>query len=251
MADIFHSSKYSIEHAKRRFAELDSEITTWFKSNPYARIVDISTDGTQEIHKLKLTKSMPASLSGIVFDTANSLRSSLDQAGYAVARAVGKSGNDAHFPFGGTLMDAQSAVKRRSKELPKEIFDVMIAFKPYKGGDNLLWALNELCNSHKHEIVVPMASHTGGIELTGTAAAGLRVRHPMTWDRAKNEMEILIAPKGAEFNFNFKFQQFITATDIEFMDGLPIDGVLNTLVSKIESILMAIEGESRRIGINQ
>lgn len=251
MTDIFHSSKYSIEHAKRRLAELEAELLAWFKSDPYTRVIDKSADGTQQVHKLKLAKPMPASLSGIVFDTANSLRSSLDQAGYSIARAIKKSGSNAHFPFGGTLADAQSAMNRRSKELPKEIFDLMISFKPYKGGDNLLWSLNELCNSHKHEIIVPVASHTGGIQLTGTAALGLRIRYPMVWDRAKNEMEILYAPWGAEFNFDFKFEQFITATDIEFMDGLPIDGVLNTLISKVDGILMAIEAESRRIGIIQ
>jgi len=38
----------------------------------------------------------------------------------------------------------------------------MISFKPYKEGIDLLWALNELCNSQKHEIIIPFALDVGG-----------------------------------------------------------------------------------------
>jgi len=38
---------------------------------------------------------MPVSLSGIAFDCINNLRAALDQAGYAIAIAAGKSGKKA------------------------------------------------------------------------------------------------------------------------------------------------------------
>jgi len=33
----------------------------------------------------------------------------------------------------------------RAKDLPKEIHSLFCGFQPYRGGDDVLWALNEVC----------------------------------------------------------------------------------------------------------
>ena len=137
MADPLHDSRYSVEHAKRRIRELEGEITVFNKTNPCARVLERDPNTTEYVHKIKLVKPLPVALSGIAFDVVTNLRSALDQAGFAIAVAAGKKGKDAHFPFGDTLAEVQSRAGRRSKDIPKEIFDVMVSAKPHKGGNDL------------------------------------------------------------------------------------------------------------------
>jgi len=55
MSDPFHSSRYSVEHAKRHIREVDIEIAAFFATDPYARVVEPNDDRTQDVYKVKLT----------------------------------------------------------------------------------------------------------------------------------------------------------------------------------------------------
>jgi hypothetical protein len=249
--DFFHSSRCCIEHAKRHIHTLETEISVFFNTNPYATVVETNMDGTEDIHKIKLVKPMPATFPLIAFDAINSLRSSLDQAGYAVAVAIGKGGNNAHFPFGNTDNDVNASHRRRSKDLPKEIFDKMMAFKPYKGGNDLLWALNKLCNSHKHEIIIPIAIYTDNMSygIHNLVSSGSANTFPPRWDAAKNEMILARVLHGSEFNCDLQVQTFIAFAKVDAVLGQPAIPILNNMVGIVERIIMALESEARRLGI--
>ena len=247
----FHSSWYSIEHAKRHIRNLETEVSIFFSTNPYSFVTESNADGTEDIHKIKLTKPMPAGLSGITFDAINNLRSSLDQAGYAVAVATGRSGKNAHFPFGDTAADVNACEKRRSKHLPKQIFDLMVSFKPYRGGNDLLWAMNKLCNSQKHELIIPVATYTGNMDLLiGRIETGSKpFTFPPRWNSAKNEMVIAQVPYGSECKFDFQYQVFIAFNDVECILGQPVIPILNKMLGIVDGIVMALEAEAKRIDI--
>ena len=117
---------------------MEGEITVFNKTNPCTQVIERDPNTAEFVHKIKLVKPLPVALSGIVFDVVVNLRSALDQAGFAVAVAAGTNGRAAHFPFGKTLAEVRSRAKEGSKNIPKEIFDVMVSAKPYKGGNDLL-----------------------------------------------------------------------------------------------------------------
>lgn len=250
MAGPLHDSRYSVEHAKRRTRELESEIKVFNKTNPCAQVMQRDPNTMEYVYKIKLVNPLPAALSGIAFDVVTNLRSALDQAGFAVAVAAGKKGKDAHFPFGDTLAEVQSRAGRRSKDIPKEIFDVMVSAKPYKGGNDLLWALNKLCNTNKHEIIIPMGMASGGFVMaSGTPMKGpLKISAPR-WDSAKNEMEYMRIGPTLEANINCQFIFYIAIGKIEIMEGQTALIVLNATAGEVERVLMTIEGEARRIGV--
>jgi hypothetical protein len=102
MPDRLESSKYSIEHAKRHIRNLEREIAVFIDSKPYTTVVETNADATEDFHKVKLAQPMPDALAGIAFDAINSLRSCLDQAGYAVALAAGNGTSKASSPSGTT-----------------------------------------------------------------------------------------------------------------------------------------------------
>src|SRR2546428_10680207 len=83
-------------------------------------------------------KPLPIALAGIAADAIYNLRAALDQAGYAVAVAAKTSGKNAHFPFGDTLEEVKSREQGGSKEIPKSIFDAMVALRPFETGNTFL-----------------------------------------------------------------------------------------------------------------
>lgn len=259
MTDSLESSRYSVEHAKRRIRELDTEILAFGQTNPYIQVVEHDADTGEQVYKIKLIKPLPVSLKGIAFDAIINLRAALDNAGYSIAIAAGTRGKDGHYPFGGNYNDAQSCIKRRSKDIPREIFDVMLASKPYKGGNDLLWALNKLSNTRKHEIIIPMVAASGPFEITVGGGSGhniFRATGPVslggrTWNRTKNELEYMRFGHGSQVDIdaNFSFTFFIAFSKVDVVDGQPAIGVLDAMTGEVERILMAIEDEAKRIGI--
>jgi len=278
MMEPFYSSKYSIAHAKRRIRELEGEISSYIKSDPYTCIVDSNTEPGKDIHKIKLTKPMPAAILGITFDALNNLRSALDQSGYAVAIAARKTGKNAHFPFGDNVTEVDDCKKRRSKNIPTEIFDLMLGFKPYLGGNDLLWALNKMCNANKHEIIIPIiiqhtsvtattndervaiqmrlgsrawssveaSSVAGGVRMTVTPK-GLPFTSSITL--GDDEVEAFSVPSGQRSEYDLRFTFFVGVTKIDVVSGKPIDALLNDFANIVESVVAGIEAEAKRIGL--
>lgn len=251
----FRDSKYTLAHAKRRLAEFEGEVAAFLNSNPYAKVIEQNADGTEDLYKIKLVKPMPIGLPGVAFDTVNNLRAALDQAGFAAARAAGNNGREAHFPFRENSTEMQGTIRQHaggkgpSKDIPAEIFTLMVAFQPYKGGNDLLWALNKLCNTQKHKIVVPMAiANAGALFKRVIFERGPASIMIPRWDSAKQEMILVRIARGVPRSIDIEVDTFIAIGKVDGVEGQPAIGILNGLAGVVERIIMAIEAESRRIG---
>jgi len=247
MKDHLENSRYSVGHAKRRIAEFQREFDAFVESESIVIVTESDLDAAQDVHKLKLVKPMPVPLKGTAFDVVSNLRAALDHAGYAIAIADGKKGDDAHFPFGINAQSRRSLNRGRSVDIRREIFDVMFAFEPYEGGNDVLFALNRLCNTHKHEVVVPTALASGAFKVTKFDGRFSLIRSP--WDRVKNEMEFARTEIGKELSGEFQFEIAIVFGDIDFVRGEPVLKVLCAICEEVERVLEAIEAEALRIGI--
>jgi hypothetical protein len=267
MREPFHSSKYSIAHAKRRIRELEGEIAIFLKSDPYTRLVHTDTQRGKDIHKIKLIKPMPVAVPGTAFDALNNLRSALDQAGYACASAVDPAkGKHAHFPFGDTVGEADSRKNGRSKDIPCEIFDHMISFKPYRGGNDLLWALNKMCNSNKHEVITPLIVGNTGVSF-GQGVSEVELPIGVTgsgitsiWGSGRfgrfapvncidDEIEVFTVTSGQGSKYDLTLTFFVGVTKVDVVSGQAIDTLLNDFAGVVEGVVLGIEAEARRIGL--
>lgn len=248
MSDPLKSARYSVGRAKHHIAELKATADAFFNDRPYETFAEPDSDGIHNRIKVRFAKPIPESMQGAAFDAVNNLRASLDQAGFAIGRAAGKRGKQAHFPFGDSLANAKSLARRGSKDIPDNIFAVMIAFKPYKGGNDLLWALNKLANANKHEILVPVGAFVGKATVEAARWSG-RLRMPPVWDSAKNEMEIGTIKRGSDSYGYFQIAFYVALGEVAVVAGKPAVDVLSDMVSVVEHILMALEAETRRAGL--
>lgn len=244
------SARYCVTHAKRHIETFQAESQAFMDSQPCAYVVEFDPAGPDDIYKIKFVRPMPEALPGVAFDVIVNLRAALDQAGYAAAVAAGTKGKQAQFPFGETLADVESLRTRGSRNVPKDIFDVMVAAQPYKGGNGFLWAMNKLCNAHKHEIVAPVSACVGVHEASNMAFEYVkRFDFPPRWDSAKNEMVVVVMSHGAKFEMDLEITSFIAFSKIEGVSGQPAIGIMRKLAHEIDGILDAIDAQARRSGL--
>jgi hypothetical protein len=211
------------------------------------------TRPTTKFIKSKPTRELRGELDDIgdcFGEFTGNLRAALDNAGYTIAVATGKAdSNNCAFPFAESLKHLISGMGK-CKDLPKEIQSLFCGFQPYLGGDDLLWAINKACNTDKHRTCAPMFNifARNDVSVGGTRFFQMPLKH--TWDSAKNEMILFTLGPGPEkkFDYNFQFTVFIACDKIKTIEGEPILGIADRMGRKVESILMAIEAESRRLG---
>ncbi len=255
MKEPLFSSRYCIDRAEQRLTELKGTVNAFIKSRPCKSVSERDPHTREHVLKIKLVKSMPIEIPGIVFDMLNNLRAALDHAGFAAAIANGTTGDNAHFPFGDSLNEILGRRKKgkgTSIDIPDEIFQVMLASKPYRGGNDHLWALNKLCNSNKHEIIVPFAM--GGIMAAYTISRGSApTLSPQKWDREKQEREIARSNATSKFRGHRQvqayvvFDEFNAAGDIiSFNSILPI---LGQMLEEVSTVVFDVQIEASRIGL--
>ncbi|MGB7209422.1 MAG: hypothetical protein WBD27_12230 [Pyrinomonadaceae bacterium] len=244
MTDPFHSSKYQITWAKKHFSELNRQIADFESTNPYALVTEVDANSGDYLHKVKLTKPLPADLPGLVIVVANSLRAALDQAMYAILKR-----KFACFPVSDDEAKFNKRLIKWSKDVPQEIIDFVRLLEPYKGANNSLWVLNEISNANKHGIICPMANVVAGMVVDrllineGYVGAGVPV-----WDRTKNEMILLRSKQGSAFDADVTFTYCIAMCDIEFVEGRPATEVLGYLGGMVERIIVMLEEKAIEIG---
>ena len=245
----FESSWRKIARSEEHFHELELKIQEFVQAAPYERVVEADSEKPDHVvHKMKLTQPLPDSLGEIAGDIVHNLRSALDNAGYTVAVAMGiKDPKYCAFPFAGSLAQMANSLGR-CKELPKEMQSLFVGFQPYFGGDNYLWALNEMCAADKHKMLTPIGTGIFRQKASVRGTGFFSMPDPHVWDRTRNEMDIITLGPNAEFDYTFEFQIFVAINDIKVVDGKPARNVLYKMGCKTFSVLETIESESRRLG---
>lgn len=247
--DPFHELDWVIDYTNRRIDELEREIEAFLDSQPYAQVTEPNADGTKDLLKVVAIKRMPLEAVLITFEIAMHLRSALDRAGYTVASAAGASGKYAAFPFGDTLAQVESRTTGDSRQIPKDVFNAMVALKPYEGGNDLLWGLNKLANTHKHEILVPhavvaamgkMIFYGGGFHVPTASPV---------WDSAKNEMIIAEMAPGHTLKTQLQVAPIVLLGDVKGIGGKPAIPTLRAIAVDVRTACQTVLLAGRRMGL--
>jgi hypothetical protein len=192
MPDPFEDARRKVARADEHFADLYQKINAYTQENPLEKVIEPHpTMPGHQLHKLKLTRSLPSSFGDITGDIVHNLRSALDVAAYSIAVGSGcQNPKYSAFPFAGSLSQMRQALGR-TKDLPVPIQSLFVGFQPYLGGDDLLWALNEMCNTDKHKMLIPMGNVVVrvGADVRGTGYFSMP--DPHIWNREKGEMDLI------------------------------------------------------------
>ena len=249
---IFDSARQKLIRAKQHTVELESMEKSFFETESSGVIRETEPATGDQFVKIRFRHTIPLEMSSVVSDIANNLRDALDHIGYATAIAGGKSDTKcANFPFGKTSEDLEHSIRRRSKDIPNDILALFRAFKPYKGGNDLLYALNSIANTKKHRVLSPMAVSTGGIYFKSARVSGGSLTMPFGfgWNSGKNEIELMRCGKNAKLDYSMEVTVVIAFDKSILGAEYPAGPMFDEITSEVEMILTSVEAECRRIGL--
>jgi hypothetical protein len=253
--DPLYSAKLSIKRACEHLDDLVARIDQFFRKNPGQYVSEPDPDGIHEVHKIKFSERFPIEWCVIATEIIEHLRASLDHATFAsFFLATGKmESNFTAFPFGKTAGDLDKSVRGRSKHLLPEIQTLLRSFNGYKGGNDLLYTLNDLANDCKHGLVTFIAGAIAGGQVSGTAAkwaeGGVQFADPPIWDVEKNEIAYARVRLGANFEHQGKMQVYVSVPHAEHLPGIGATGILDKIGAEVARVVEEIEAKCRELGI--
>jgi hypothetical protein len=249
--DAFASPRQRLGRGKFQLRTLVKQGEAYAKRAPYTRVVEPDPNGVDQLHKLKLTRQLPTKMTSLAIEAIENLRSALDQTGYVTAVLSGVTNpKGAYFPIADSAAQLETDVigRGRCKDLPSDILTLFRSFKPYKGGNEPIWALNRLCNHSKHRILSASIFCDHFLAVGPGFISGGYI--PMTaWDHEKNEMIFGVVGPGGDFKYDFEFSVYVAFGEVSELVGVPAFPMLDAAICEVERILLATESETRRIGL--
>lgn len=185
----------------------------------------------------------PARLSAIAADAAHNLRAALDILWRLALHGNSPTARGAHFPIFDTAKEFE-ARKWGEPQRPnvRKAVDLLKAAKPYKGGNDALWALDAIDTRDKHEMLM----------LTVGTFRSLLIRaYPDTTILMKREDFVapvedgtLMCRLGGEFTsvpveMQHEFVFEVTFGQGEALEGEPILPALHQMAEAVDSLVEA------------
>lgn len=250
--DFFEQPKLLIGNAREHLQRLNDEGKAFFDRTPHTVVTDTDAKTNEKIYKARLTFRLPGKLPVFLFDVFSNLRSALD---YAVCASMlslfGQSVSlrNVYFPFGNSAEELENSIRGRCKNVPAEIVALMRSFKPYKGGNNLLWALSRFSATNRHQRLIAVGASTNSMFIHEMHAGrdAISVPDPAIWDSVKNELIFARVAPDAELKYDIELSLYIAFGDIEIVRAQPIIPTLDNLARMVSSIVLAMEAETARI----
>jgi hypothetical protein len=151
MRDDLLDAKACIAWAISDLPILKERYEAWARDKPYAVVRDFDSEPGKQLIRLRDVKPIPLTLNAEVGAILHSIRSSLDLLAVALAERNGAvEPKDVYFPiFDSAAAFADGAVKK-IKRLSDTDRSAIENLKPYKGGNDLLFALHDLDRTRKH-----------------------------------------------------------------------------------------------------
>ncbi|HEY4579569.1 MAG TPA: hypothetical protein VIG89_00920 [Candidatus Acidoferrales bacterium] len=151
-----------LKRTKKHIADLEIEIRRFLDTNPYKVGTKRDPESRKLIYYVSSVQPTPDCLPLITGDAIQNMMSALDHLAYQL---VFLDTNDRppnpkwiYFPIQDTADKYEAQNRGKMEGALQDTFDAIDAIKPYKGGNDLLWALFGLNNIEKHRLLFTVGS---------------------------------------------------------------------------------------------
>jgi hypothetical protein len=251
--DLFYSARLRLDRAGEHLLNLESQIESFSNEKPYTPFKEPDpTDSKYEIFKVRLTKRFPFQWRILATEIIEHARASLDHATWASAFLRTRNPNleFGYFPFAKDAAHLVNRIKGLCKDCPPEIQTLLASFQPYKGGNDLLYVLNDMSGLSKHALVTFMANASAGGEIRGLGLTGpLQFFEPLLLDPVKNEISYARVPLTTHFEHDANFAIYPSLDYREHTSAEPAVLVLDAMIKEAARLVFMIKNECRRIGL--
>ena len=251
MADPFTSAKRRLARANEHIESIKKAVAVFFDTKPYAEVREPNARGFHEL-KIRLIAPFPAVITDLTVETVEGLRASLDHVMAPIVERVGIGrGDKIHFPIADSAGGLKHILEAGSlKGLPADIKARLMMYKPYKGGNEIIWALNRVRRQAAHRLVVPIGSAAlmQSAEISTSEPMPLTV-YPPRWDSEKNEIILLETSPTGKPKYDFKFMFAVAFGDVEEVGGRDLLAVLMDMAKEVRKVLDDMERTCTAIGL--
>ncbi len=249
-----------IKRAKKHVLDLERQLRAFLCTNPYKVGTKRDAESRKLIYYVVSVEPIPECVPLIAGDAIQNLMSALDHLAYQIV--CSDTGNKPpnpnwiYFPIADDPTKYEAKKRGKIEGARQETFDAIDALKPYKGGNDLLWALYRLNNIEKHRLLLTVGSQAAGIH-AGQLMASLARRmntFPAEAVDSFETMDVLIVPADKGFPLKEGFQLYIGAVDEEpnpkqqftfevalnepgIIEGKPLLATLHQLTTLVDGIV--------------
>jgi hypothetical protein len=244
MRDDLLDAQAAIDWAVSDLPILQAKIDAWLNDAPYTLFGDLDSKPGEKIIRLRNVKLIPAIINAEAGVILHSIRSSLDILAVALAERNGATGpKDVYFPVWkdvAAFTNPRDKTIEKIKRLSTADQAVIKDLKPYKGGNDYLFALHDLDITRKHRRLVSVFSGLSAI-LISAGAARDGVKFVPVWQGFKNEAILATAPaRASESHIHLDLE--IRFTEPRIVSHRPLIKILREFASLAESIIALFDG---------
>jgi hypothetical protein len=242
MRDDISDAYAAVDWARAQLPALEQEFKSWFESDPYLLIEEPHPEMGKKLFKLEINRQLPATTNAYVGAIINSTRTSLDLLASAIAIRNGKTpSSDRHFPIYATVdtfADPKNVAKRK-KWLSDIDLKIIERLQPYRGGNDLLFALHHLDIKRKHEQLVSVHLTPNNFIITpATYRQGFEF--PPVWPGFKDGAIVGWTNINAT-NYDFLVTAEVSFNETDFLPVQPVVSILRQFAGTAESIIRLFE----------
>lgn len=237
-------SEEKIKRAEAKFGYLKGAINAYVASQPYSTRFDEQAGAKHLVARRE--KELPEDIGFEIVEAVGHLKSALDKMLVALVELNGRGISGVGFPFGSIDNGQPVPVPNGrtgpiEKKLTADQWTLVVAQRPYPGGNDTLWAINQIANTDKHGRdlveVKPRLAHKGtGIGTPGTNWSGGSINvYPAQDDTLPYDYErekVLVSIWGGSGQLGIRSESTV---EVVFGEIAPVSGmnVLTTLNQQI------------------
>ncbi len=245
MADLYLSAKQKTGRARELIDTLAVEIDAFSATKPWQRTVETDPEGLVQEHTVKLIRLVPDRFGDITKEIAEVLLVALDQAAFAASKAAGSSRlMETCFPIGDSIAVLDKVMAENCKGVPPAIADLIRGLQPFKGGNDLIWALNAIAATESYNLIVPVGNVDDGLTFINN-----KTKPRVRWDAKRREIQLGIFPIHGTFNREIDIFFSAVFAEIEILAGCPVLPVLKAMTKEVNRVIAVMESETSRPGL--
>jgi hypothetical protein len=232
LLDLFHT----LEWTNTRIDKLRTDVTDYVGSS-FQGITEKNSWTGQTILRVTNTKPLPPQIKLETGSVAHELRATLDRLACTLAIRHDKNGstNGVYFPISKDSAIFASDGKRKIRKLSPDDRQRIEAINPYKGGNDLLFALHTVDLASKHIRLTSTASSIGTIGIgPGSLAGGTSIGGGGV---VPDNGSVVIAILGAGSTTNITANIEVCFADPTEVAGRPVVPTLRDFARAVQDIV--------------
>jgi hypothetical protein len=213
-----------ISRARAHLLDLEVEVGKFLATNPFPLATKRNPDTQQLVYYVASVRDPPTAIALIAGDLVQNLRGALDHLAHRlVVVGRGDPGPFAYvyFPIGTTQENYEARKARYTAGMTVDTLKALDDLRPYKGGNDPLWRLNELSIIDKHRLLIAVGARVRSIDL-GYYMTEMMAKNAPAWAKNAPALAAFFRLADMECPIREGEEVFIDQPGAEPLGNLPV-----------------------------